>query len=446
MSKPNSLLQIVPLPNNYQLTSNNSNVSGFNNGNIQNYNPNGNYIITASSIANYSLDSNNTQPFNIFNGKNNSFWQCDYLNNPKFNSYVNGYPKYSQDPYNSMNSMNNSSMSSTNNTISTASAAISQIPSTYQGGGDKKNTWSTALTTVNNTNNNQVSIPGEWVQIQIPYSVYLNQYSIMTPSYTNNISTFPLKFTVVGSNDGSSWYFLDNRDLSIGDLPNSNNPLKVFNFNSINNYSYFRLIISELCNGMTNIKINQWNLFGSINISINPKSEGFTNIMNTTSILPYYSSNMTYESFDNHNYMTSSELNKKNAANTINQANPSNDPNNPNSLSVSDINKFQISPMIQISSDYSNLLNKIQQNNTDLSNNIVKITNQNRTGIRDKLEKNDIYDYRGDLLYYYQPKPTVTDAMIEDTNAIIMQQNYVYILGAITTASLLVFAIMLARE
>jgi hypothetical protein len=197
---------------------------------------------------------------------------------------------------------------------------------------------------------------------------------------------------------------------------------------------------------MTNIKINQWNLFGSINISINPKSEGFTNIMNTTSILPYYSSNMTYESFDNHNYMTSSELNKKNAANTINQANPSNDPNNPNSLSVSDINKFQISPMIQISSDYSNLLNKIQQNNTDLSNNIVKITNQNRTGIRDKLEKNDIYDYRGDLLYYYQPKPTVTDAMIEDTNAIIMQQNYVYILGAITTASLLVFAIMLARE
>lgn len=439
-------MQIVPLPNNYMLSSNNSNVSGFNNGNIQNYNPNGNYIISASSIANYSLDSNNTQPFNVFNGKSDSFWQCDYLNNPKYNSYVNGYPKYSRDPYNSMNSMNNPAISSTNNTISNLSESISQIPSTYQGGGDKKNTWSTPLTGVNTSDSDKMNIPGEWIQIQIPYSVYLNQYSIMTPSYTNNISTFPLKFTVVGSNDGSSWYFLDQRDLSLDELPNSNKPLKVFNFNSINNYSYFRLIISELSNGMTSIKINQWNLFGSINMSINPKSEGFINLMNTTSFLPHYNSNMTYESFDNQKYITTNELNKKNAANTINETNPSNNPTNPNNLSVSDINKFQISPMIQISTDYSNLLNKIQKNNTDLSNNIGKITNQDRTGVRDKLLANDIYDHRGDLLYYYQPKPTVTDAMIEDTNAIIVQQNYVYILGAITTASLLVLAIMMARE
>jgi hypothetical protein len=197
---------------------------------------------------------------------------------------------------------------------------------------------------------------------------------------------------------------------------------------------------------MTNIKINQWNLLGSLNISMNSKSgtENFKsmdeNIFSpnfTNFSLGYAFVQNNYESFDN--YMNSNSVYNEYLADLVAEPDET-----PNEILVSDIKEFQITPMLRISSDYTNLTNKINSKRIDLSNNIAEITNSNKTGLRDQLMANDFYDYSGNLLYYLNPPSTTTDAMIEDTNAIIAQQNSIYILGAITSATLLVFAIMLA--
>jgi len=422
-NKQEPLIQVVPLPNNILFNTNNIQVNGIKNNNIENYNPNGNYIVTSSSIA-----SNDTQPFNVFNGSEKSFWQCDYYNNPKYSIYKNPYPKYTQNPYN-----NNNDNYNINGSLKI------EIPSSYQGGGNEKNKWTTTLV-------NDIKIPGEWIQIQTPFSFYLSKYTIMTPSYSDNISTFPLKFTVVGSNDGNTWNYLDQYNLEKKSLPNKNKPVKDFYLNSVEKYSYFRLIISELFQGMTNIKINQWNLLGSLNISMNSKSgtENFKSMDEkifspnfTNFSLGYAFVQNNYESFDN--YMNSNSVYNEYLADLVAEPDET-----PNEILVSDIKEFQITPMLRISSDYTNLTNKINSKRIDLSNNIAEITNSNKTGLRDQLMANDFYDYSGNLLYYLNPPSTTTDAMIEDTNAIIAQQNSIYILGAITSATLLVFAIMLA--
>jgi len=104
------LIQILPLPKGILLNSNNTQVSGIDEQSIKDYKPNGQYIVSASSTAN-----TNTSAYNAFNGSEQSFWQCDYQNNPSYNSYKAGYPQYTQDPYNSGQ------------------------PSSYQGGGTTKN-------------------------------------------------------------------------------------------------------------------------------------------------------------------------------------------------------------------------------------------------------------------------------------------------------------------
>ena len=102
--------------------------------------------------------------------------------------------------------------------------------------------------------------------------------------------------------------------------------------------------------------------------------------------------------------------------------------------------------MIQTASNYSTLLNKIDSTYRDLSNNIGQITNSNQTGLRDQLMANDKYDFSGNLLNYMNEKPTLNDAMLEDTETLILQQNAVFMLGTIASATLIIFAIMLLRE
>lgn len=67
---------------------------------------------------------------------------------------------------------------------------------------------------------------------------------------------------------------------------------------------------------------------------------------------------------------------------------------------------------------------------------------------RDIMTNNNNYDYKGNVLLYYntKPIPNARQQNINDTKDGYQMQNSLYILGTLTAATLLVFAIIIARE
>lgn len=235
-----NVLTIFPLPENKKLSGNNTSITGiYNDNNNPKYNPNGTYIASSSSYADPS-----NKVFNIFNGTTTNPWKCDFSKNPKYNSNSFSNPPYSQDPY------------------------TADTPSTYQGGGQTVTRYETLV----GQGPKQISHPGEWIQIQLPYQIYLYQYSLLTPVLPNKINSFPKKFIVVGSNDGNNWSYIHQRELNV--LPAQTNSPTVYNVNSIEKYSYFRLLISEVADLQTITSITQWNMKGTLKQTLN--KEKFT--------------------------------------------------------------------------------------------------------------------------------------------------------------------------
>jgi hypothetical protein len=265
------IIKVIPIPK-YNINSNNFNVTQPIYDNSFNYNHTGNYSITSSSYY------KNFKPYNAFNkvGLNNSIpWVCDSSNS---NTITTNYTPYSQPPYYNSNN--------------------SEINCSYQGGGNKngklKNYWETIIKGGKDLSNS--TIAGEWIQIKIPTlrnesnTIYLYNYSILTPIPTNGIYTFPTKFMIVGSKDGETWNYVDQRNLSIIDTTNQE-PIK-FNINSIESYSYFRLIIIEMPPQNYFVSISNWQLNFVPILKYNP--ETFTN-MNTNYDYFHFTSNKMVE-------------------------------------------------------------------------------------------------------------------------------------------------------
>ena len=244
---------VVPLPNNLKLTSSSTTINGIkevdsNNNIIPKYTPNGSYKVTSSSVI--SLTNQTNMPFNIFNNNNNDatkFWQTDVSGGTKknggdtSNTLLYNYPAYTQNPY-------NSSIESKGD--------VSKLTAPYQGGGDvTKNTWSTTV--------DRIDVPGEWVQIQLPYTVYLKEYTIKTPDkvvtgkYTSKL-TFPRKFMIAGSTDGKIWQYVDQQIID----PTSTTTSGKFVVTTTKPYSYFRLIVSVMAYDMSTLAISSWFLAG----------------------------------------------------------------------------------------------------------------------------------------------------------------------------------------
>lgn len=304
--------QVIPLPNNLKLTSSTTVITDIkevdsNNNIIPKYYPNGSYKVTSSSTI--SLSNSTNMPFNIFNGADSkNFWQTDVSGGTNknggdtSNTLLYNYPAYTQNAYNS--SIN-------------SKGDVSKLTAPYQGGGDvTKNTWSTTV--------DRIDIPGEWVQIQLPYSVYLKEYSIKTPDrvvtgkHTSKL-TFPRKFMVVGSSDGNIWHYVDQRIID----PTSTTTSETFNITTTKPYSYFRLIVSVMAYDMSSLAISSWGLKGttilptytgehqmttqkksgfmtlSRAIEVSDIGYGNMNYMNESSPLSY----KRFEGFDNHGYV-----------------------------------------------------------------------------------------------------------------------------------------------
>jgi hypothetical protein len=118
----------------------------------------------------------------------------------------------------------------------------------------------TITTTFKNTTS-AITISGEWLQIQLPYSISIAGYTIL-PRSSTQLSQFPKQWYLVGSNDGLNWYAIDYKNaitptytyLSYGN-----------GYANKNYYSYFRLIFMASNNSLNinSIAINQMQLVGT---------------------------------------------------------------------------------------------------------------------------------------------------------------------------------------
>ena len=382
----NPIIQILPLPDKKLLLAEETEITGISDRNINKYTPNGTYKITASSYG-----SNNTLPYMAFNGSDTNYWQCDYNGSP--DELNKKYPKYISDSYNGKN------------------------PSTYQGGGAQPpstNTWTTLVGSDNMTS----TILGEWIQVKLPFSTYLYSYSLKTPVFTEK-STFPKRFTIVGSNDGSTWEYVDQQNVKTPVI--NSKPMRVYNINTTKPYSYFRLIISEMPDGMKNIMLNQWNLNGTLDITPNPNYKQNESFVTLSRCMDINKCNFLNEGFDDYGYTPSNYITY----------------NNPNELKSEIINR-QIIPMTKISKDYSKKLSDIDNNYKKLDKNINDITNNEQKGLRDIMMNNPIYDFSGNRLNIDKPIVTITDGRKEDIDIMINQTNSLYVLGTITAVTLLI--------
>ena len=386
MSTP-YIIQITPLPNKKVLLAETTEITGIDNKGIDKYTPNGNYKVTASSHA-----SNSTLPYMAFNGSDSNYWQCDY--NGSSSDINKKYPKYSTDPFNG------------------------KTPSTYQGGGAQTNTWTTPV--------GNVSLLGEWLQIQLPYSIFLYNYTIKTLNFTVN-STFPKRFSILGSNDGSMWEYVDQQNVKKPVL--NSKPSRVYNINSTKAYSYYRLVISEMPNEAKSVSIKQWNLNGVTTITPNPDYKTNENFITLSRWMDVEKWSSSKEGFDDYGYTPSNAI----VYNTSTEL-------------KKEIVEKQVDPMIQVSRDYSTSLLNVDTKYTLIGNKINDITNDNKTGLRDILSNNPMYDFSGNVLDNEKQNKTVVDARIEDIDSIINQTNTIYILGSITMVTLLIFSVIIGKE
>ena len=211
-----NIFNVIPIPKN-SITSNVTNAFGINTEDKYGYSPNGRYIITASS--------NNTDAYKAFDNNIDTSWRC-----------IGSTNGYNNDPY-----------------------AIS-IPSAYIGAENNYYRTKVLYNNLNDNNSTNDSI-GEWIQIQTPFSFYLVNYTINIPRGDN----FPIKYTILGSNNGTSWYYVDivNFNKDSNNLPGKTKITS--KINSIFKYSYYRLIINEIKPYTNNriIKIANWEINGT---------------------------------------------------------------------------------------------------------------------------------------------------------------------------------------
>jgi hypothetical protein len=339
----------------------------------------GEYKVSSSSILNNKNDT-----FYAFDNNQNTFWTCNNSLNKDAEL------KYKQDSYNGF------------------------VPSSYIGGGTNETYWKTI------SNNKQYL--GEWIQIKLPYSAYLAEYSIMSKQ-------FPRQFYLLGSNDGSTWELIDSQSLN-QDYSNSSSPIK-FKVNTILQFNHYRLVISQLFNG-TSASINEFKLFGNRNMLVNLKS---------------------LENYDNYSNYTGSYNSKINSQYNSNTTNYS-------SMAYKPFSKFDEITINKINENFSTLRepytiqelgNKLNEYNSVNGN---AITNHGNlvTGINNYLTNSNnllnssLYDYSGNILFLNNGKPTIKDALESDTKELASQENNVFILGTMSLAILIIGTIMVLRN
>jgi hypothetical protein len=108
---------------------------------------------------------------------------------------------------------------------------------------------------------------------------------------------------------------------------------------------------------------------------------------------------------------------------------------------IKEIEEKQLKPLEKITADYVSLMKQLDANYIEMSGNIAPLRKTQHLMMR-----NNDYDYSGTSFALSKSKPTMTDAIYEDTYTMMIQQNNMYVLGTITVAVLLVASIMLSSD
>ena len=260
-----------------------------------------------------------------------------------------------------------------------------------------------------------------------PNCKYYYSYKTNNKDYciTKN-DNFPNQLIPNQPNDNTKYstLYVRNKNPKLIDKYDIRNKLKTINTNDYKSFSNFEIIPDR------NLLIRD-----KYNIGYNGLHEQDIKVIEREN--NYIRTNgRSIESFENYGY--------KNADITTNtSANPGYNQNIPDS-----INENQIVPLTKMYKDYSSLQQNINNTYYDISGSIYKIRNQTKSGVRDILsnDPDNIYDFSGNYLIYNSKKPKKRDALKEDNNIMILEQNNLLMLGTITIASLIIGAIYFGTE
>jgi hypothetical protein len=448
MSQP--ILKVVPLPEKRIFESNNSTITGLSQSGT--YLPNGNYTLSCSSSS--SVDRNAYHAFN----NNNNYWESNYKGNPSYNTLNSSYPDYTQSAY------------------------TGRYPSAYRGGGKKGNTFITKIGLDKNIND----VKGEWLQIKIPYQIFLKSYSIEVPSSSRS-NGFPKEFIVAGSNDGENWEALHTKT-----MPSEFKSTKQqFDFVYPKKFSHFRLIITKLQGPLEKVQISNWSLFGNTILISNqednqesfvslgrcldctrntdnssmggyaPYTEGFDNYTYTSELrqkypLPESNKQEGFRSLASFQaYIEQKrkqqenrkkiylERKRKEEEKKRKEEEKKRKEEAENKLMynryVKAVEEEQINPLQKKAAKYENDVKDITINHQNISNTLNSITNANQTGLLDELKKEPSYHNSMKM----HGVDSTEDARLKDIEQMINTNNEIYVLGGIATATLLIFSGML---
>lgn len=117
------------------------------------------------------------------------------------------------------------------------------------------------------------------------------------------------------------------------------------------------------------------------------------------------------------------------------------DPANSSIGCINFIKNNKIDPLKKMNKQYTDINNNIASNDTYLASNIQKYDQ-----MYTDLSNNPNAHYRDATSDLLNPDVTAADAVKNDLNEMIIQQNNMYIVGTIATASLLLFAILWTRK
>jgi hypothetical protein len=109
----------------------------------------------------------------------------------------------------------------------------------------------TVTTAIGYHDNVSVNLSGEWAQIQLPVAIYLNSYTIKNNSY------WPKTWYVLGSVDGTNWYWFDTQTAtwSSGGVTQTFTVTK-----KATKYNYYRFVWTV--SGSTTVSIETMQLYG----------------------------------------------------------------------------------------------------------------------------------------------------------------------------------------
>ena len=338
-----------PLPDKYLVDKNNITADWYSgDDNFRN----GAYIVSSSSYA------TGYDAYNIIDGNDNTYWSSGVINSANNTENIN----YKNNPYDNA------------------------IPASYIGGENDRTKSTYWKTPANSIQNNTIDIYGEWIQIQLPYDIYLNKYIIK--SVNDFMNQAPYKFALLCSNDGNKWNVLDIRTNP------GNNTTYTFTMNSVLKCNYYRLVVSQV-KGSTNEKIP---------VSIQGlELYGTNNIINSTETF------MNYSPYSNSIPCGSCGI-KAYSKNEI-------------------ISTNKILENFQIEREPFSL-----SGNVDLNTGILYEQGNSFIAKRDELLNNSLYDYSGNILYKNNGVPTLTDGLQEDVTEYSTQEKNVFILGTISIA------------